>query len=259
MSETDGDFDGQSDENDSPGGDQTVIRQLEAKNKELESRIGDLVRTVGQEKQEKAKIESDYKAWGENLVAYYQEESEKLRRVIAELENQLVEELPDDGAKRVLQQRNEREREEEERRAARQREQQSYATQLEAAKRNAIATFGLEADDLQGVTDINQVWAVAGGISRRKIAEEMRNEFQKAPTDEEKREAEVDEERRNARTPGNGTPPPRETREERRPSGLEAELEEARKEYAHWQSARKLDKAMNAKKRVMALERQLAN
>lgn len=256
MSETDGDFDGQSDveTEDSPVVDQSsVIRAQETKIKELESRIGRLVQESGQER---AKIENDYRAWGDNLVTYYTEEIDKYKKIIADLENQLVNELPDEGAKRVLQQRNEREREDEERRRQRAQEQQTYATQLANAKRQAAATFGLDEDDLATVTDINQVWAVAGRKSQEKLKEELKRELVPTPDPDKEREREVEEERRNARTPSNSTPPTREARTPTR-SNVETELEELRKKFKRAQALRKLPEAMSIMRQIKALEQSL--
>jgi hypothetical protein len=142
----------------------TRIRELEDENKQLQSRIGDLARRIGEEK---AQQEREYGDYFKRLTAWYDEHINGLKDTIAKLERKLIEVSDEDGAKAVLAARQEREAEEN--RAAQNRRAQEEAERqaLEQALAEASAALGVEVDELRKTARSPQdAWRVAGQISK---------------------------------------------------------------------------------------------
>ena len=157
---------------------QAEVQALRAQNEELNSRIGDMARKHGEEK--KAVVDQ-WQSWADNTEAYYAEMFRQKDQRIASLEDQLVQELPQDGARLVLE---DRKKFEDDQRAAierRNREAQDAQRELANEKRKAMAAFGLTEADLAGATTADSVWAIAGEINRRKIEEIVESRIPKAP------------------------------------------------------------------------------
>ena len=116
MDETDLD-DGQS--NDSPDDTnpsviselQAQIRAISDEKTQLESRIGDMARKMGESEK---KMVGEYQDYFANLTAFYDEKLKSASDTIANLETKLIDVSDREGAQTVLQERTERERREQE-------------------------------------------------------------------------------------------------------------------------------------------------
>jgi hypothetical protein len=219
----------------------TQMESLQTEKATLESRLGDQARIHGQEKRE---IVTKWQEWADNTSAYYDEKIRQLSDDVTRLEAQLVDALPSEGAKQVLENRREREdrerRDMEERRA--QQEQATRARQsISAEIAKAAAELDVPESELVSASSVEEVWRLASRVGRQRsqVALEQRfKELQESLQQPQREERE--EQERGSRVPGataDRTPPPtrRETREETAVVAglrqLEEQLTQAKKRF----------------------------
>jgi len=149
---------------------QVQIATLQSENKELKSRIGDLVRKAGEEKRT---IEEQYAQWAANYKAWADNEISKKDKTIERLEEKFLEHGDAEGAKVVLEERRSREQEERSANAARQEAARLLHDEINSAIEQAVKTLDevneaeIRAENPQSS---QQVWAAAARISRNKEA-----------------------------------------------------------------------------------------
>ena len=85
---------------------QTKIAELEAEKKDLNSRVGDMARKMGEQERD---LEGKYQEWYQGLQTYYDEQLKSKDGAINTLEQRLIETDDADGAKLVLEERLQRE------------------------------------------------------------------------------------------------------------------------------------------------------
>lgn len=224
-----------------------VQAQLQAAKEEkasLESRIGDLVRRHGQER---AELVAKWEEWGANTSAYYAEKMRQQQEHIADLEAQLVEALPSEGARAVLESRREREareKREAEEFAARQDAQRRERETLAAEKAKIAEDFELDPTDLNEATTVADATRLAARLARQRDRQSFEERIaalaaeRQAQTTADDEQDQVERQERNSRVPGatgSRTPPPQSARRETQNEvvaglrELEEQLAEAKK------------------------------
>ena len=189
----------------------------------LESRIGDLVRRHGQEK---AEIVAKWEEWGANTSAYYAEKMRQMQDHIADLEGQLVDALPSEGARAVLESRREREareKRESEEFAAKQDAQRRERETLAAEKARIAEDFELEPADLLEATTVADATRLAARLARQRDRQTFEERIaalaaeRQAQSTADDDDSQVERQERNSRVPGatgSTTPPPQSARRE---------------------------------------------
>ena len=184
---------------------QTKIAELEAEKKDLNSRVGDMARKMGEQERD---LEGKYQEWYQGLQTYYDEQLKAKDGAINTLEQRLIEADDADGAKLVLEERQQREQAavaaEQERRDQQLRRQEV----LQGAIQQAVTSFpDVDPSALSGAATPQEVWKQAGELSAKaqesKLDEKMnalKEELLAAvkPT----RDAEVPAQEEASRTPG---------------------------------------------------------
>ena len=184
---------------------QAKIAELEAEKKDLNSRVGDMARKMGEQERD---LEGKYQEWYQGLQTYYDEQLKAKDGAINTLEQRLIEADDADGAKLVLEERQQRES------AAAQAEQERREQQLrrqevlQGAIQQAVTSFpDVDPSALSGAATPQEVWKQAGELSAKaqesKLDEKMnalKEELLAAvkPT----RDAEVPAQEEASRTPG---------------------------------------------------------
>tara|TARA_R110000765_G_scaffold72922_1_gene142493 strand:- start:8259 stop:9071 length:813 start_codon:yes stop_codon:yes gene_type:complete len=184
---------------------QTKIAELEAEKKDLNSRVGDMARKMGEQERD---LEGKYQEWYTGLQSYYDEQLKSKDGAINILEDRLIEVDDTDGAKTVLEERKQREQvvaqAEEDRRS----EQANRQQILQNTIQQAIGTFtDVDPSALSSAATPQEVWRMAGDLNKRvqdsKLDERMnalKEELLSAVTPT--REAEVPAQEEASRTPG---------------------------------------------------------
>ena len=184
---------------------QAKIAELEAEKKDLNSRVGDMARKMGEQERD---LEGKYQEWYQGLQTYYDEQLRAKDGAINTLEQRLIEADDADGAKLVLEERQQREQAavaaEQERRDQQLRRQEV----LQGAIQQAVTSFpDVDPSALSGAATPQEVWKQAGELSAKaqesKLDEKMnalKEELLAAvkPT----RDAEVPAQEEASRTPG---------------------------------------------------------
>ena len=184
---------------------QAKIAELEAEKKDLNSRVGDMARKMGEQERD---LEGKYQEWYQGLQTYYDEQLKAKDGAINTLEQRLIEADDADGAKLVLEERQQREQAavaaEQERRDQQLRRQEV----LQGAIQQAVTSFpDVDPSALSGAATPQEVWKQAGELSAKaqesKLDEKMnalKEELLAAvkPT----RDAEVPAQEEASRTPG---------------------------------------------------------
>ena len=184
---------------------QAKIEQLEAEKKDLNSRVGDMARKMGEQERD---LEGKYQEWYTGLQTYYDEQLKAKDGAINTLEQRLIEADDTDGAKLVLEERQQRES------AAAQAEQERREQQLRrqevlsSAVQQATTAFpDVDPSVLSGATTPQDVWKMAGDESA-KAQESKLDERMNALKEEllaavkPNRDAEVPAQEEASRTPG---------------------------------------------------------
>lgn len=224
---------------------QSEISSLQEAKAELESRIGDLARKSGEEK---SSLESQYTQWADRTRAYYDEQLENARKTIAELEDQLIENLEDTGRKAVLDSKRRRDEEAEARTQAYRESVEKAQQALNQAKRDAAEAYEVEEAELTGTTP-DEIWRQARRIDREKFTERIKSELQPAaPAPPAEEEPEPEEQ--TSKTPSSST------RGARREEPEHAELIQLREDLEAAKKARNPGLGFRIKAQIDAYERQ---
>ena len=138
---------------------------LESEKKDLNSRVGDMARKMGEQERD---LEGRYQEWYTGLQSYYDEQLKSKDGAINTLEQRLIEADDTDGAKLVLEERQQRET------AAAQIEQERRDTQVRRQEalsqtiQQAVSAFpDVDPSALSGAQTPQQVWQMAGDISSK--------------------------------------------------------------------------------------------
>ena len=184
---------------------QTKIAELEAEKKDLNSRVGDMARKMGEQERD---LEGKYQEWYTGLQSYYDEQLKSKDGAINILEERLIEVDDTDGAKTVLEERRQREQvvaqAEEDRRA----EQVNRQQVLQNTIQQAVATFtDVDPSALSSAATPQEVWRMAGDLNKR--AQDSKLDSRMSALKEEllsavtpTREAEIPAQEEASRTPG---------------------------------------------------------
>tara|TARA_R110001583_G_scaffold75341_11_gene207610 strand:+ start:2741 stop:3553 length:813 start_codon:yes stop_codon:yes gene_type:complete len=184
---------------------QTKIAELEAEKKDLNSRVGDMARKMGEQERD---LEGKYQEWYQGLQTYYDEQLKSKDGAITNLEQKLVEADVHDGARLVLEERQQRETAAAEAEQER-RERQVQKTQaLQSTIQQAVTAFpDVDPSALSGAATSEQVWKMAGEISN-KMKESQLDDKMNALKEEllaavkPNRDAQVPAQEEASRTPG---------------------------------------------------------
>jgi len=184
---------------------QAKIAELEAEKKDLNSRVGDMARKMGEQERD---LEGKYQEWYTGLQSYYDEQLKAKDGAINNLEEKLIEVDNTDGARLVLEERQQREsaaaKVEQERR-----EQQVNRQQvLQGAIQQAVGSFpDVDPSALSGAATPQEVWKMAGDLSAKaqesKLDEKMNSlKEELLAAVKPNRDAEVPAQEEASRTPG---------------------------------------------------------
>jgi len=184
---------------------QTKIAELESDKKDLNSRVGDMARKMGEQERD---LEGKYQEWYTGLQTYYDEQIKSKDGAINTLEQRLIEADDTDGARLVLEERQQREQaasQAEEERKAQQAQRQNA---IQNAVQQAIAAFpDVDPSALSNAATPEQVWQVAGETST-KLKESQLDEKMSALKEEllaavkPSRDAGIPAQEEASRTPG---------------------------------------------------------
>jgi len=184
---------------------QAKIVELESDKKDLNSRVGDMARKMGEQERD---LEGKYQEWYTGLQSYYDEQIKTKDGAINTLEQRLIETDDADGAKLVLEERQQREQATQQ--AEQERREQSTNRQriLTQTIQQAVSSFpDVDPSALQSASTPQEVWKMAGDLSAK--AQESKLDDKMNILKEEllaavkpARDAEVPAQEEASRTPG---------------------------------------------------------
>lgn len=192
--------------------------------------------------------------------SYYTEELKKHKKIIEDLEQELLQSGGDDAARVVIESRNARDKAEEEARERQERakreEEENLARlqrELDSAVRSAMNVYGCPFDVLQNVHTPEEAWATAAKWDR----EQTEKKFMPPPP-EEVRQREVDEAESRERVPAATSSAPRTEREQRQQrSTIQQQIDQLEERRAAAISRRRLSEAMGLLREIEALKTEL--
>ena len=184
---------------------QTKIAELEAEKKDLNSRVGDMARKMGEQERD---LEGKYQEWYTGLQTYYDEQLKSKDGAINTLEQRLIEADDTDGAKLVLEERQQREDAAAKAEQSRRDQQVQRQQDLQSTIQQAVSAFpDVDPSALNGVSTPQEVWRLAGELSSK--AQETKLDDKMNALKEEllaavkpNRDAEVPVQETASRTPG---------------------------------------------------------
>jgi len=239
---------------------QTKIVELEAEKKDLNSRVGDMARKMGEQERD---LEGKYQEWYQGLQTYYDEQLKSKDGAITNLEQKLVEADEHDGARLVLEERQHREQAAAEAENERRERQVQQKQAIQTTIQQAISAFpDVEPSALGSATTSEQVWKMAGELSN-KMKETQLDDKMNALKEEllaavkPNRDAEVPAQEEASRTPG--TSRGSETASTSRRDGTNAAnagLIELEERYEQARKGRKLAVAVALQGEIISYKRQ---
>ena len=248
------------DPNLSSGNMQTKIAELEAEKKDLNSRVGDMARKMGEQERD---LEGKYHEWYTGLQSYYDEQIKAKDGAINTLEQRLIEADDTEGAKLVLEERQQREaalaKSETDRREQSQKRQQVLSQTIQ----QAVTTFtSVDPSALSSAATPQEVWQLAGDLNKK--AQDSQLDERLTSLKEEllsavkpSREAEVPAQEEASRTPGSSRGSETASTSRRDGSNANAELNQMEEALLKARKDRKLATAVALQGQIHSLKRQL--
>ena len=184
---------------------QAKIEQLEAEKKDLNSRVGDMARKMGEQERD---LEGKYQEWYQGLQTYYDEQLKSKDGAITTLEQRLIEADDADGAKLVLEERQQREEAANKAMEDRRAKQAAQQNAIQNTISQVMQTYpDADPSRLLTATTPEDVWRMASD-DHKKAQESQMDEKMNALKEEllaavnPSREAEVPAQEEASRTPG---------------------------------------------------------
>ena len=144
---------------------QTKIAELESEKKDLNSRVGDMARKMGEQERD---LEGKYQEWYTGLQSYYDEQLKSKDGAINTLEQRLIETDDADGAKLVLEERQQREEAATKAEQSRRDQQVQRQQDLQSTIQQVVTTFpDVDPSVLSGASTPQEVWKMAGDFSAK--------------------------------------------------------------------------------------------
>ena len=238
----------------------TKITELEADKKDLNSRVGDMARKMGEQERD---LEGKYQEWYQGLQTYYDDQLKAKDGAINTLEQRLIEADDTDGAKLVLEERLQREQAQAQAEEERRTQQVQRQQVLQNTIQQAVSSFpDVDPSMLTGASTPQEVWQMAGEYSSK--AQESKLDDKMNALKEEllaavkpSRDAEVPAQEEASRTPG--TSRGSETASTSRRDGSDtahAGLIELEERYEQARKGRKLAVAVALQGEIISYKRQ---
>ena len=144
---------------------QAKIAELESEKKDLNSRVGDMARKMGEQERD---LEGKYQEWYQGLQTYYDEQLKSKDGAISTLEQRLIETDDTDGAKLVLEERQQREQDATKAMEDRKARQTAHAEAIQNTISQVMQTYP-DADPTRLLTATNpqEVWRMASDDNKR--------------------------------------------------------------------------------------------